>query len=37
VQLEKYLKLSQRGNIIAEYVWIDASGGIRSKSKVRTF
>lgn len=36
-QLEKYLKLSQRGNIIAEYVWIDGSGGIRSKSRVRTF
>jgi hypothetical protein len=35
VQLEKYLKLSQRGNIIAEYVWIDAVGGIRSKSRVR--
>lgn len=33
-QLEKYLKLSQGGKVIAEYVWIDGSNGIRSKSKV---
>lgn len=33
-QLEKYLKLDQRDKIIAEYVWIDASGGVRSKCKV---
>ncbi|KAI5367435.1 Putative glutamine synthetase, catalytic domain, glutamine synthetase, beta-Grasp [Septoria linicola] len=31
--LEKYNKLDQKGNIIAEYVWIDASGGVRSKCK----
>ncbi|KAF2215563.1 hypothetical protein CERZMDRAFT_56317 [Cercospora zeae-maydis SCOH1-5] len=31
--LEKYLKLDQRDKIIAEYVWIDASGGVRSKCK----
>ena len=34
LQLKKYMDLDQRGNIIAEYVWIDGSGGIRSKSKV---
>ncbi|KAK4956925.1 hypothetical protein LTR28_005815 [Elasticomyces elasticus] len=32
-QLEKYLKLDQRGSIIAEYVWIDGSNGVRSKCK----
>jgi glutamine synthetase len=31
--LEKYRTLDQRGSIMAEYVWIDGSGGIRSKSK----
>ncbi|KAF2750032.1 hypothetical protein M011DRAFT_465680 [Sporormia fimetaria CBS 119925] len=31
--LEKYLKLSQGGKVIAEYVWIDGSNGLRSKSK----
>jgi glutamine synthetase len=34
MQLQKYLSLDQKGSIIAEYVWIDGSGGIRSKSKV---
>lgn len=33
-QLQKYIPLPQRGKVIAEYVWIDASGGTRSKSKV---
>jgi len=33
-QLEKYLKLPQNGKVIAEYVWIDGSNGIRSKCKV---
>jgi len=33
-QLQKYLQLSQKGSVIAEYVWIDASGGTRSKCKV---
>ncbi|KAH7135034.1 glutamine synthetase [Dendryphion nanum] len=31
--LEKYLKLDQGGKIIAEYVWIDGSNGVRSKSR----
>ncbi|KAL7952796.1 glutamine synthetase [Trichoderma compactum] len=30
---EKYLNLDQRGRIIAEYVWIDAAGETRSKSR----
>lgn len=33
-QLKKYLDLPQKGNVMAEYVWIDGSNGIRSKSKV---
>jgi hypothetical protein len=33
-QLEKYRKLDQKGTVIAEYVWIDANNGIRSKCKV---
>lgn len=33
-QLQKYLQLPQKGSVIAEYVWIDASGGTRSKCKV---
>lgn len=32
----KYMSLDQRGRIQAEYVWIDAVGGTRSKTKVRT-
>lgn len=36
-QLEKYLKLPQKGSVIAEYVWIDASSGVRSKCKVSLF
>ena len=31
--LDKYLKLPQNGKVIAEYVWIDGSNGIRSKCK----
>lgn len=34
--LEKYLKLPQKGKVIAEYVWIDGSNGIRSKCKTLT-
>jgi hypothetical protein len=30
----KYMKLDQKGNAMAEYIWIDAFGGVRSKSKV---
>jgi hypothetical protein len=36
-QLQKYLNLDQRGQVIAEYVWIDAVGGTRSKCKVSRF
>ncbi|EGR46983.1 uncharacterized protein TRIREDRAFT_122811 [Trichoderma reesei QM6a] len=31
--LNKYLKLDQQGKIMAEYVWIDSTGGTRSKSR----
>lgn len=34
LQLSKYLKLEQKGSLIAEYVWIDAIGETRSKSRV---
>lgn len=34
-QLLKYLSLDQKGKAMAEYVWIDAEGGVRSKTKVR--
>ena len=33
----KYMKLDQKGSAMAEYIWVDANGGVRSKSKVRTF
>ncbi|OAA77911.1 glutamine synthetase [Akanthomyces lecanii RCEF 1005] len=31
--LNKYLKLDQKGQVIAEYVWIDSTGETRSKSR----
>lgn len=31
--LQKYFSLDQKGTIIAEYIWIDAEGGTRSKSR----
>ncbi|RSL86496.1 Glutamine synthetase [Fusarium oligoseptatum] len=31
--LAKYLKLDQKGQIMAEYVWVDADGETRSKSR----
>ncbi|EEH45386.2 glutamine synthetase [Paracoccidioides brasiliensis Pb18] len=31
--LMKYMSLDQRGHVLAEYVWIDASSGVRSKTK----
>jgi glutamine synthetase len=34
--LQKYLKLDQKGSVIAEYVWIDSEGGVRSKSRTLT-
>jgi hypothetical protein len=30
----KYMSLDQRNRAMAEYVWIDSVGGIRSKTKV---
>lgn len=36
-QLNKYLKLDQKGQIMAEYVWVDANGETRSKSRVSFF
>lgn len=33
--LQKYMDLDQRGVIQAEYVWIDGTNGVRSKTKVR--
>lgn len=35
-QLMKYMKLDQRGSVMAEYIWIDGLNGVRSKTKVRT-
>ncbi|TAQ90921.1 hypothetical protein B7494_g811 [Chlorociboria aeruginascens] len=34
--LLKYMKLEQKGSAMAEYIWVDASGGVRSKSKTIT-
>lgn len=31
--LEKYLQLPQNGAVLAEYIWVDGSNGIRSKCK----
>ncbi|KAK2865198.1 hypothetical protein FQN49_003815 [Arthroderma sp. PD_2] len=31
--LKKYMCLDQRGKVLAEYVWVDANGGVRSKTK----
>ena len=33
-QVQKYAKLDQKGNVMAEYIWIDSDGGVRSKSRV---
>jgi hypothetical protein len=30
------MRLDQKGTAMAEYIWIDSTGGVRSKSKVRT-
>ena len=32
----KYMRLDQRGSIMAEYVWIDGTNGVRCKTKVST-
>jgi len=34
--VEKYMKLDQKGSIMAEYVWIDGGNGLRSKTKTIT-
>jgi len=34
--LLKYMKLDQKGSAMAEYIWVDAEGGVRSKSKTLT-
>ncbi|KAI9797569.1 MAG: glutamate--ammonia ligase [Candelina submexicana] len=31
--LEKYRKLDQKGAVLAEYIWIDGSNGVRTKTK----
>ncbi|KAI9823183.1 MAG: glutamate--ammonia ligase [Thelocarpon impressellum] len=31
--LSKYLKLDQKGAVMAEYIWIDGNNGVRSKTK----
>lgn len=34
VNLAKYMKLDQKGKVLAEYIWIDGSNGLRNKTKV---
>jgi hypothetical protein len=34
LQLQKYMKLDQKGKVLAEYIWIDGSNGLRNKTKV---
>ena len=33
----KYMNLDQKGKVMAEYIWIDGSNGVRSKTKVGHF
>ena len=32
--LAKYMALDQKGKVLAEYIWIDGSNGLRNKTKV---
>jgi len=34
INLSKYMKLEQKGKVLAEYIWIDGSNGLRNKTKV---
>jgi len=36
INLGKYMKLEQKGKVLAEYIWIDGSNGLRNKTKVST-
>jgi hypothetical protein len=31
------MKLDQRGKVLAEYIWIDGSNGLRNKTKVSAY
>lgn len=31
------MKLDQKGKVLAEYIWIDGSNGMRNKTKVSQF
>lgn len=33
LNLAKYMKLDQKGKVLAEYIWIDGSNGLRNKTK----
>lgn len=33
----KFMSLDQKGKVLAEYIWIDSVGGVRSKTKVSSF